>query len=140
MVCVAVARADSPGAETNTGGTEVTEEVVPTEDEWCDMSGDAITTAFRSLIFLFGLSNVLHMIYGGILKRARAREKSDTAHTYFYVHPWSTQALQCPARLVRSTAPTCARPPAHSRTHSHVLPMLHPDAAHTHLSRLVLRK
>ena len=42
--------------------------------------------------FLFGLSNrfhVLHMISGRILKRARAREKSDTAHTYFYVHPWS---------------------------------------------------
>ena len=49
--------------------------------------------------------------------------------TYFYVHPWSTQALQCPARLDRSTAPTCARPPAHARTHSHVLAMLYPDAA-----------
>ena len=94
-------------------------------------------TAYRSLLFLFHFSNVFAYV---LTVTSQTRDTVDAVHTYFYVHPWSTQALQCPARLVRSTAPTCARPPAHARTHSHVLAMLHPDAAHTLLSRLVFKK
>ena len=40
----------------------------------------------------------------------------------------------------RSTDATHARPPAHARAPSHALRMLHPDAAHTRLSRLVFMK
>ena len=67
-------------------------------------------------------------------KNARARDTVDAVHTYFYVHPWSTQALECIARLVRSTAPTCARPPAHARTHSQLV-MCWPCSIPTPLTR-----
>ena len=80
-------------------------------------------TAYRSLIFLFGLSNVFSYVKWSCFSNTRYSRRC--TYTYFYVHPWSTQALQCPARLDPSTAPTCVRPPAHTRAPSYAPPTRH---------------
>ena len=94
-----------------------------------------------ALRFFCSLSRMFfHMCCQTFLKRARARDTVDAVHTYFYVHPWSTQALQCPARLVRSSRATHACPLARSRSPSLAHAMTHPYAAHTRLSRLALKR
>ena len=87
-------------------------------------------TTYHSLLLLFPLSNVFAYVFS---QNAKTRDTVDAVHTYFYVHPWSPQALQYIVRLDRSTAPTCSRPLAQARAPTHELTMLHPHTAHASL-------